>query len=112
MHIHKLICAMLTSLYLNLPDSDPYLVCACRGQILPSKAASGKPESLVCMYTATGHTNAVLSLDVLDNYMITGSKGVQTCLLFTVVLCSGYLWSHFPCVPSVHSLHALAGPMS
>lgn len=27
------------------------------------------------MYTATGHNNAVLSLDVMGDLMITGSKG-------------------------------------
>jgi len=51
------------------PESDPDL-----GQILPSKASPGKPESLTCMYTATGHSSAILSLDVRDYLMITGSK--------------------------------------
>lgn len=54
----------------SLPqECDPDL-----GQILPSKASSGKPDSLLCMYTATGHSNAVLSLDVLNELMVTGSK--------------------------------------
>ncbi|XP_065653153.1 kinesin-like protein KIF21A isoform X1 [Hydra vulgaris] len=54
----------------NLPtEGDPDL-----GQILPSKVSQGKPEVLVCMYTATGHNNAVLSLDVQDNLMVSGSK--------------------------------------
>lgn len=44
------------------------------GQILPSKASTSKPDSLVCMYTATGHSNAILSLDVMGDLMVTGSK--------------------------------------
>ena len=34
------------------------------------------------MYTATGHNNAVLSLDVMGDLMITGSKGWFTLLNF------------------------------
>ncbi|XP_066929588.1 kinesin-like protein KIF21A isoform X3 [Clytia hemisphaerica] len=44
------------------------------GQILPSKASPGKPEALTCKYTATGHSSAILSLDVQDYLMMTGSK--------------------------------------
>ena len=47
------------------------------GQILPSKASPGKPDSLTCMYTATGHSSAILSLDVDGTLMITGSKGTE-----------------------------------
>ena len=34
------------------------------------------------MYTATGHNNAVLSLDVMGDLMITGSKGWFTLVDF------------------------------
>lgn len=53
-----------------------------RGQILPAKSSSGKPDHLICMYTATGHNNAVLSLDVMGDLMITGSKGWFTLVDF------------------------------
>eukprot|EP00795_Rhopilema_esculentum_P012993 gene12993-3761_t len=54
----------------NLPqEADPDL-----GQMLPVKAPQGRPENLMCTHTATGHTNAVLSLAVTENMLITGSK--------------------------------------
>ena len=43
--------------------------------MLPVKAPTGRPDSLVCTHTATGHNNAVLSLAVTEDLLITGSKG-------------------------------------
>jgi len=44
------------------------------GQMLPVKAPQGRPETLMCTHTATGHNNAVLSLAVTEDLLITGSK--------------------------------------
>lgn len=43
--------------------------------MLPLRPPAGKPASLVCTYAATGHNSAVLSLDVTEDLMFTGSKG-------------------------------------
>ena len=43
--------------------------------MLPLRPPVGKPAPLVCTYAATGHNSAVLSLDVTEDLMITGSKG-------------------------------------
>ena len=43
--------------------------------MLPLRPPAGKPASLVCTYAATGHNSAVLSLDVTEDLMLTGSKG-------------------------------------
>ena len=43
--------------------------------MLPNKAPQGRPENLMCTHTATGHNNAVLSLAVTEDLLITGSKG-------------------------------------
>ena len=53
-----------------------------RGQMLPVKAPQGRPENLMCTHTATGHTNAVLSLAVTENMLITGSKGTTRIFVF------------------------------
>ena len=45
------------------------------GRMLPLRPPAGKPGSLVCTYAATGHNSAVLSLDVTEDLMFTGSKG-------------------------------------
>ncbi|XP_031568029.1 kinesin-like protein KIF21A [Actinia tenebrosa] len=50
-------------------DSDPDV-----GRMLPLRPPTGKPSALVCTYAATGHNSAVLSVDVTDDYMFTGSK--------------------------------------
>lgn len=44
--------------------------------MLPLRPPTGKPSALVCTYAATGHNSAVLSVDVTDDYMFTGSKGM------------------------------------
>ena len=43
--------------------------------MLPLRPPAGKPAPLVCTYAATGHNSAVLSLDVTEDLMFTGSKG-------------------------------------
>lgn len=50
-------------------ESDPDI-----GRMLPLRPPAGKPASLVCTYAATGHNSAVLSLDVTEDLMFTGSK--------------------------------------
>ena len=45
------------------------------GRMLPLRPPAGKPAPLVCTYAATGHNSAVLSLDVTEDLMFTGSKG-------------------------------------
>ncbi|XP_068706448.1 kinesin-like protein KIF21A [Montipora foliosa] len=50
-------------------ESDPDV-----GRMLPLRPPVGKPAPLVCTYAATGHNSAVLSLDVTEDLMITGSK--------------------------------------
>ncbi|KAJ7322786.1 hypothetical protein OS493_032971 [Desmophyllum pertusum] len=50
-------------------ESDPDI-----GRMLPLRPPAGKPGSLVCTYAATGHNSAVLSLDVTEDLMFTGSK--------------------------------------
>nr|XP_058952852.1 kinesin-like protein KIF21A [Pocillopora verrucosa] len=50
-------------------ESDPDI-----GRMLPLRPPAGKPAPLVCTYAATGHNSAVLSLDVTEDLMFTGSK--------------------------------------
>lgn len=50
--------------------------------MLPLRPPAGKPASLVCTYAATGHNSAVLSLDVTEDLMFTGSKGEL--IVFTI----------------------------
>lgn len=50
-------------------ESDPDI-----GRMLPLRPPVGKPAPLVCTYAATGHNSAVLSLDVTEDLMFTGSK--------------------------------------
>ncbi|XP_048580945.1 kinesin-like protein KIF21A isoform X2 [Nematostella vectensis] len=50
-------------------ESDPDV-----GRMLPLRPPSGKPTALVCTYAATGHNSAVLSVDVTEDFMFTGSK--------------------------------------
>ena len=50
--------------------------------MLPVKAPTGKPDTLVCTHTATGHNNAVLSMAVTEDILITGSKGNNTLSVF------------------------------
>lgn len=50
--------------------------------MLPLRPPAGKPASLVCTYAATGHNSAVLSLDVTEDLMFTGSKGKSS--VFTI----------------------------
>ena len=45
------------------------------GRMLPLRPPVGKPAPLVCTYAATGHNSAVLSVDVTEDFMFTGSKG-------------------------------------
>ena len=45
--------------------------------MLPVKAPQGRPDNLMCTHTATGHNNAVLSLAVTEDLLITGSKGIS-----------------------------------
>lgn len=44
--------------------------------MLPLRPPVGKPAPLACTYAATGHNSAVLSLDVTEDLMVTGSKGL------------------------------------
>lgn len=50
-------------------ESDPDV-----GRMLPLRPPVGKPAPLACTYAATGHNSAVLSLDVTEDLMVTGSK--------------------------------------
>ena len=50
--------------------------------MLPLRPPAGKPAPLVCTYAATGHNSAVLSLDVTEDLMFTGSKGWSPILHF------------------------------
>ena len=54
----------------------------CSGRMLPLRPPAGKPAPLVCTYAATGHNSAVLSLDVTEDLMFTGSKGEFAIFLF------------------------------
>jgi len=58
------------------------------GRMLPLRPPSGKPSALVCTYAATGHNSAVLTLDVTEDYMFTGSKGItMVCLCVCLSVC-------------------------
>ena len=56
-------------------NTKRFFLSLCSGRMLPLRPPAGKPASLVCTYAATGHNSAVLSLDVTENLMFTGSKG-------------------------------------
>ena len=57
-----------------------YFVCS--GRMLPLRPPVGKPAPLACTYAATGHNSAVLSLDVTEDLMVTGSKGLFFLLIY------------------------------
>lgn len=50
--------------------------------MLPLRPPVGKPAPLACTYAATGHNSAVLSLDVTEDLMVTGSKGLFFLLIY------------------------------
>lgn len=57
--------------------------------MLPLRPPVGKPAPLACTYAATGHNSAVLSLDVTEDLMITGSKG-----WFFLLICFAFMPSY------------------
>ena len=61
--------------------------------MLPLRPPAGKPASLVCTYAATGHNSAVLSLDVTEDLMFTGSKGEFIVQYSQLALLKGYYHS-------------------
>lgn len=61
--------------------------------MLPLRPPAGKPAPLVCTYAATGHNSAVLSLDVTEDLMFTGSKGWLAIFHFFSYLRNGFVLS-------------------
>lgn len=64
------------------------------GRMLPLRPPAGKPAPLVCTYAATGHNSAVLSLDVTEDLMFTGSKGwfllCMSAVRYGICMCTCY----------------------
>lgn len=62
--------------------------------MLPLRPPAGKPAPLVCTYAATGHNSAVLSLDVTEDLMFTGSKGwfllCMSAVRYGICMCTCY----------------------
>ena len=69
------------------------------GRMLPLRPPAGKPAPLVCTYAATGHNSAVLSLDVTEDLMFTGSKGLCKMLNYCMPSTGLLMALNYSCLP-------------
>lgn len=96
-----------------MPNSHSFFFL--RGIINPFPASKGiRSSPLQCIYTAEGHTKAVLCVDATDDLLFTGSKGwassVHLCCLQRLLWQLEVLWNSHFVLSAVNTVENSKGP--